>query len=147
MKITEALLAEHVVFHSVFDQIEKMLSKLKTRAEVRLQAALLESLLATHTRVEDELLIEPLEHCFEQIGQRETFHEEHEQIDADLVAAQQAPRMAEAKRMLLEAVLSCRKHFDKEERLVFPLAEKAFNSRTLTSLGRKWRERRKVIAG
>ncbi|MBU6398693.1 MAG: hemerythrin domain-containing protein, partial [Verrucomicrobia bacterium] len=131
MKITEALLAEHVVFHNLFDQIERALPRLKTAAEVRSLAALLTEMLRIHTRVEDELLIEPLEHCFEQIGQRETFHEEHEQIDADLARSRQAKRIAEGKRLLLEAVLNCRKHFDKEERLVFPLAEEAFNHHTL----------------
>jgi hemerythrin-like domain-containing protein len=146
MKITEALLAEHVVFHCIFDQIEQTLPRLGTTAEVRSLAGLLEAMLRTHTRVEDELLIEPLEHCFEQIGQRETFHEEHEQIDAGLVQSQRSRRMAEAKRLLLEAVLTCRKHFDKEERLVFPLAEEVLNQRTLTALGRRWREQRSAAA-
>jgi hemerythrin-like domain-containing protein len=146
MKITEALLAEHVVFHSLFDQIERTLPGIRAGAEVRSLASLLEAMLAAHSRVEDELLIEPLEHCFEQIGQRETFHEEHEQIDANLVRVQQSRTTARAKRLLLETVVACRTHFDKEERLVFPLAEAAFNTRTMTALGRRWMEERKVIA-
>jgi hypothetical protein len=81
MKITEALLAEHQVFHNLFDHVEARVPRLKTLAEIRALAALIESVLEAHSRTEDELFIEPLEHCFEQIGQCQTFHEEHEQID------------------------------------------------------------------
>ena len=35
MKITEALLAEHVVFHNIFDYIERILPDVKTLAEVK----------------------------------------------------------------------------------------------------------------
>src|SRR3970040_391904 len=72
MKITEALLAEHVVFHSLFDQIERLIPGLGKVSEVRALAQLLESMLEAHSKVEDELIIEPLEHCFEQLGQQDT---------------------------------------------------------------------------
>jgi hypothetical protein len=35
MKITEALFAEHLVFHNMFDHIEAATPKLKTLAEVK----------------------------------------------------------------------------------------------------------------
>ena len=35
MKITEALLAEHIVFHNIFDYIERVLPDVKTLAEVK----------------------------------------------------------------------------------------------------------------
>jgi hemerythrin-like domain-containing protein len=44
--------------------------------------------------------------------------------------------------LLLVAVAHSRKHFDKEERIVFPLAERVLNSKTLTSLGQSWMHRR-----
>ena len=68
VKITEALQAEHLVFHSMFDQIEARTPALQTLAEVKTVAALLESMLKAHSDVEDELFLGPLEHCFEQIG-------------------------------------------------------------------------------
>jgi len=144
MKITEALLAEHVVFHSLFDQIERAAPKFKTLGEVRAMACLFEAMLAAHSHTEDQLMIEPLEHCFEQIGQRDTFHQEHEQIEHNLELAQKAGRLKKARRSLLDAVLASRKHFDKEERLVFPLAEKVLKAKTLTALGNIWMEQRKV---
>ena len=142
MKITEILLAEHAVFHNLFDHIETVLPRLKTLAEVKSLAALLESVLRAHSATEDELLIEPLEHCFEQIGQRDTFHGEHEEIDETLRALQKAGALRTARRLLHAAVASSRKHFDKEERIVFPMAERVLNARTLSALGDKWLVRR-----
>ena len=147
MKITEALLAEHVVFHCLFDHIERSLPSLKTLAEVRTVSSILESLLEGHARVEDELIVEPLEHCLQQLGQQETFHEEHEEIDASLQAIRKAKDLRTARRLLRDAVVASRTHFDKEERLIFPMAEKVLKARTLSVLGESWMRQRKAIVG
>jgi hemerythrin-like domain-containing protein len=147
MKITQALLAEHVVFHSLFDYIERTLPKLETQAEVKALAALLEFMLRGHGAVEDELIMAPLEPVFQQIGQQENFHEEHEEIDGALATVQEARTAVQARKLLLKAVVQSRKHFDKEERIVFPLAEKQLSARSLELLGKKWEHERKVIAG
>ena len=47
----------------------------------------------------------------------------------------------QARQLLLAAVVSSRKHFDKEERIVFPLAERVLNAKTLAALGQTWRVR------
>ena len=147
MKITDALLAEHIVFHNLFDYLERTAPKLKTAAEIRSLAQLLEFLLEAHSRTEEELIIEPLDHCFEQIGQRETFHQEHEEIDANLKLAQTACTAKKARAHLISAVESSRKHFDKEERIVFPLAEQLLTAKTLAGLWKTWMEQRnRVIA-
>ena len=142
MKITEALFAEHQVFHNLFDYIERNAHKSKTLAEVKLLAALMEAMLEAHSRTEDELFIGPLEHCFEQIGHCATFHQEHEEIDGNLKLAQKARQPKQARQLLLAAVASSRRHFDKEERIVFPLAERVLKAKTLTILGQTWREQR-----
>jgi hemerythrin-like domain-containing protein len=84
----------------------------------------------------------PLEHCLEQIGQSETFHEEHDEIDAQLADVQKARGPKQARDLLLRAVLRSREHFDKEERIVFPLAERLLKAKTLSSLGGEWMKRR-----
>jgi hemerythrin-like domain-containing protein len=142
MKITEALFAEHLVFHNMFDHIEAVAPKLTTLAEVKSLAALLESLLKAHSDTEDELFIGPLEHCFEQIGQRDAFLEEHQEIDVSLRSLRQARQLKKARQLLLAAVTYSRKHFDKEERIVFPMAERVLNGKTLTALGQTWVEQR-----
>jgi hemerythrin-like domain-containing protein len=146
MTITEALLAEHAVFHNLFDHTERTVPKLKAVGEVRALAHLMESLLAEHSRTEEGLLVRPLEHCLEQIGHCEIFHQEHEEIDRNLKQAQMAKNLKQARLCLLAAVASSRKHFDKEERIVFPLAEKHLKARTLTALGNTWKEKRSQAA-
>ncbi len=146
MKITEALFAEHLVFHNMFDHIEATASKLKTLGEVKAVAAVMESMLKAHSDTEDELFLGPLEHCFEQIGQRDAFVEEHEEMDGNLQLVQQATRLKEAQQRLLAAVAHSRTHFDREERIVFPLAENVLKPKTLTELGRAWMDQRTRVA-
>src|SRR6266496_5411454 len=100
MKITEALFAEHLVFHSLFDHLERAAPKLKTLAQVKSMAALMEAMLKAHSETEDELFIGPLEHCFEQIGQCETFHQEHHDIDDTLALVAKATRVKKARQLL-----------------------------------------------
>ena len=142
MKITEALFAEHRVFDNVFDHIERTAPKLKTLAEVKSLAALMTAMMKAHSDTEDELFIKPLEHCFEQIGQRDTFHQEHDEIENTLAQVAKSTRIKAAQQLLLRAVAATRRHVDKEERIVFPLAERVLSAKTLTSLGQSWRQQR-----
>ena len=144
MKITEALLAEHVVFHNIFDYIERILPDVKTLAEVKSLAELMESLLLAHGKAEEDLVFAPLDHCLEQIGQRDTFYEEHHEIDTSLLKVKVAKRLDEARLLLSIAVLASRKHFDHEERIAFPLAEKVMKRETLTELGKTWMKQRQA---
>jgi hemerythrin-like domain-containing protein len=144
MKITEILMAEHAVFHNLFDHIEASAPKLKTLGEVKALAAVVDKVHAPHSKTEDDLFIEPLEPYFDQMGQRETFHDEHEHIEAALAKVQKARTVKEAKKILLNAIAASRKHFDKEERIVFPMAERLLKAKTLTDLGSEWMKRREA---
>jgi hemerythrin-like domain-containing protein len=146
MKITEALFSEHLVFHNMFDHLEATVPRLKTLAEVKSLASLMESLLKAHSDTEDELFIGPLEHCFEQMGQRDAFLYEHQEIDTSLKNVQEAKDLKKARQLLLSAVTYSRKHFDKEERIVFPLAERVLKNKTLTALCQTWMEQRMHVA-
>jgi hemerythrin-like domain-containing protein len=142
MKITEILMAEHAVFHNLFDHIEAAVPRLETLGEVKLLAALVDRVMAPHSKTEDDLFIEPLEHCFEQIGQNETFHAEHRRIEEMLALAQKARMLKDAKSILLNAIAASREHFDKEERIVFPMAERVLKAKTLSELGKEWLRKR-----
>ena len=144
MKITDILRAEHTVFHHLFDHVEAIAPRLKTLAEVKSLAILVDKVMAPHSETEDELFIEPLEHCFEQIGQRETFHHEHQLIEETLVKVQKARDLKTARKLLIGVITASRKHFDKEERIVFPLAERVLKVDTLKTLGNEWRRRREA---
>jgi hemerythrin-like domain-containing protein len=142
MKITDILRAEHAVFHNLFDHIEATVPRLRTIAEVKTLAAVVQKVHGPHAKTEDDLFMEPLEHCFDQIGQNETFHAEHRQIEHALARVHQAKTLPLAKKILLGAIAASREHFDKEERIVFPLAERILKARTLSELGQAWLRRR-----
>jgi hemerythrin-like domain-containing protein len=142
MKITEALLAEHLVFHNMLDHIETTTPKLKSLVELKSLAAMFESMLKAHSNTEDELFLGPLEHCFDQLGQRDAFMEEHQEMDGHLRRIRKATRLKEARSLLLAAVRHSREHFDKEERIVFPMAERVLKAETLTALGQAWLQQR-----
>ena len=128
-------MAEHAVFHNLFDHIEAAVPRLGTLGEVKLLATLVDKVMAPHSKTEDDLFIEPLEHCFDQIGQNETFHAEHRQIEEMLAGVHKARTLKDAKKILLEAMAASRKHFDKEERIVFPMAERVLKPKTLSDAG------------
>ena len=102
--------------------------------------------MSAHSRTEDTLLIEPLDHCLEQMGQAEGFHQEHREIDASLAEIKSARQVNAARKLLLGAVAYSRNHFDKEERILFPLAEKVLKSKTLTTLAGDWMKQREAAA-
>jgi len=145
MKITDILKAEHTVFHHLFDHIEATAPRIKTLAEVKLLAQLVDKVMLPHSRTEDELFIEPLEPCFEQIGQNETFHHEHRMIEESLAKVGKARTLKDAKKLLLGTIAATRNHFDKEERIVFPMAERVLNVKTLSDLGNEWMRRREAM--
>jgi hemerythrin-like domain-containing protein len=146
MKITEALSAEHIVFHNLFDHIEGTLPNIQTLAEVKSICHLVESVLKAHSHMEDDLFLGPLEHCFEQIGQRDRLLQEHQELDGNLQRVQEASRLDAARKLLLHAVAHSRKHFDMEERIVFPMAERVFKAETLETLGQAWMTQRQKVA-
>jgi hemerythrin-like domain-containing protein len=146
MKITDVLRAEHAVFHNLFDHIETALPRMRTVAEARSLVIIMEKLTGPHSRTEDELFIDPLEHCFDQIGHRETFHEEHELIEDLLARARRSRDLKSVKILLRGAVAASRRHFDKEERVIFPMAERILKAKTLSELGETWLRRREVSA-
>jgi hemerythrin-like domain-containing protein len=146
MKITDVLRAEHAVFHNLFDHIEAVLPHARTLGEVKSLATIMEKLTGPHSRTEDELFIDPLEHCFDQIGQKETFHDEHKMIEDTLAKVHQARGLKSARKFLHGAVTATRKHFNKEERIVFPLAERILKAKTLNDLGETWLRRRDLPA-
>jgi hemerythrin-like domain-containing protein len=144
MKITDVLRAEHAVFHNLFDHIETTVPHLKTLSEVKGLADLVDKLHRPHSKLEDDLFLESLEPYFDQMGQRDTFHAEHEHIEAALARVRRARTLKDAKKMLLSAMAASRKHFDKEERIVFPMAERILKAKTLSELGEQWLCRREV---
>ena len=55
--------------------------------------------------------------------------------------------LKQAKKLLIIAAVVARQHFDREERVIFPLAEKWLKHKTLDTLGSEWVARRKQVLG
>jgi hemerythrin-like domain-containing protein len=142
MKITDILRAEHTVFHHMFNHVEAHAPEIKSLAEVKSLALLLEKVMAPHSQTEDDLFIAPLEHCFDQIGHKETFHDEHVMIENMFARIKNARSLKDARKLLLNVIAAARKHFEKEERVVFPMAERILKAKTMSDLGYEWMKRR-----
>jgi len=138
MKITDALLAEHTVFHSLFEAVEKQIQEDPSLERIQSLAAMLLHLLEKHGHAEHELLIPPLEPFLHEIGHLENFHHEDDVIIDTLktLATCDSPELAS--QILLKTLRLANEHFDKEERFVFPLAEEHISEKSLHELGEAW---------
>ena len=144
MKLTDALLAEHVVFHSIFASITKEMPQFKTIEEFRTVAKMLLGTLEAHGRAEHDLLLPPIEPFLQEIGHLENFHQEDDAIIDNLRETAESQDLVAAKSHLHRALRLATEHFDKEERLVFPLAEKHISEESLHALGAKWSEMKEL---
>jgi hemerythrin-like domain-containing protein len=147
MKITEALAAEHRIFLSVFDQIERALPSLATPLEIQTMAGIVERLLQEHAEAETNLAYLALDHALAETEQLEQMYQDHHEIDGRLKKVRTANTCAEARRLLHAVIQYSREHFRGEERVLFPLLEKALQPETLTELGRAWANREAEPAG
>lgn len=142
MKLTDALRAEHVVFHTLFDGLQAQAPSLNNLEQIRTTASLLASVLSKHGIAEDELLNPLIDPYLEELGQEDNFHHEHHAIDDNLMKIVVMDSVEDARRLLRETVQLAREHFDKEERIIFPLAEKYISEESLLALGKQWEELR-----
>jgi hemerythrin-like domain-containing protein len=147
MKITEALIAEHAVFTALFDYVERVLPNLNTLAEVKMLGGLIEALLDGHGDAEENLVYVALDHALDYEGRLDQLHQEHGEIDTRLKRLQAATDLVGARRLLKASLITMREHFLHEEKVVFPVIEKALLQETLTELGHAWRQRQTVAAG
>lgn len=65
-------------------------------------------------------------------------------IEEALAKISKARDVRLARKLLIGAITASRKHFDKEERIVFPMAERVLKTDTLESLADEWRRRREA---
>ena len=138
MKITDALLAEHTVFHTLFELVEQQLVKNPSRERIQLLAEMLLHLLEKHGQAEHDLLIPPLEPFLHEFGHLENFHNEDDIIIEMLQKIAECDSVELASQILMKTLRLANDHFDKEERFVFPLAEKHISESSLHELGEAW---------
>ncbi len=144
MKLTDALLGEHGAFYALFDEIEALARSAGTHAQVQGSAAVLNALVRSHAMLEDELLFTALEPHLGEAGPLAVMRTEHEQIENALIGVEDASSLKEAAESVLPALAMARSHFQKEERVLFPMAEQVLDEEILTRLGWSWASARGV---
>jgi len=144
MKLTHALLGEHGILYRLLDSVEEQ-SPHWSLEEAHAGAVLLGEALVAHARVEDDLLFPALERR----GAREdapldVMKQEHGEIEDSFREIARTSDSSQARSLLLHVAAIAREHFEREEQVVFPIAEEILGSEELEKMGREWAERRRV---
>jgi hemerythrin-like domain-containing protein len=107
---------------------------------------LLAAALVPHAEIENELLFDPMEAAMGGgSGPPAAMREEHEEIEEQLAEVGMETDPERARTILLDAIRLARIHFEKEERIAFPLAEDVLGNRALEEQGIEWANRRRVL--
>jgi len=133
--IIDSLTTEHALLCELFDEIDRLLPDVRTLPEVRLLSRLVEGVLSRHADVETNLAFAALDHALAENGQLARLHQDHQEIDSHLHRAKLAKAFPAAVRLLKAGLAASRKHFRREEQIVFPLFEKLFDVANLEALG------------
>jgi hemerythrin-like domain-containing protein len=136
--VTNTIVVEHRVISTVFDQIESRLPALETLAEAKFLADLITSLLDAHGKREESLAYAALDHMLAERGQINSLYQDHEEIDGRLAQIKATPDLKEACRLLTATIKATRNHFQREERIIFPLIERTLQEQTLKELNNAW---------
>ncbi len=145
MKLTDALLGEHAVIYELFNYVRDTVSSSDDVQEIHGVVLVLERLLLSHAKVEEDLLFPRLEPHLGQMGPLAVMRQEHRWLDDLLAAAKQETDVGVLKSVLDQLLEVAYGHFQKEERVLFAMARQFLDEATLDRLGEEWATRREVI--
>ncbi len=144
MKLTNALLGEHAVIYELFEYVREMILKSDDIRDIHGVAAVLERLVVSHARIEEDLLFPRLEPHLGQMGPLAVMRAEHRQIDDLLEAAKQETNITALRSVIGKFLDLAYGHFQKEEQVLFAMARHHLDDATLTELGDQWAASRSV---
>ncbi len=145
VKLTDALLGEHGVFYVLFNQIEEIAAIESPLAQIRGATTVLGAMVDSHATLEDELLFSALEpHLGTGDGPLAVMRAEHEEMARLLEQIEDADDADQVILWIEEALSAARSHFQKEERVLFPMAQHLLGDEALTRLGKSWAKARRV---
>jgi len=133
--IADALIVEHRAYACLLDQIEQELVGTRTLEEVQLMARLLEGVLESHGESEEELALAALDHALADRGGLDHLHQDHEEMNRNLLQVFAAKEAQSACRSMWLAVAAVREHFAWEERAIFPMLRRVLGEAALDRLG------------
>ena len=146
VKLIDALLGEHGAFNALFNAIEKMAVASGELAQIESATAALAAELESHAKLEEELLFPALKPYLENDELLSEMLADHEQIQAGLERIENARDIREAVDAAQETLSVARRHFHKEEEVLYPLAHRVLDDEVQTQLGKTWAAARKVKA-
>ncbi len=144
MKLTNALLGEHAVIYELFDYLRDTILKRDDLRDIHGAVAVVERLLVSHARIEEDLLFSRLEPHLGQKGSLAMMRAEHRAIDDLLEAARLEADSAVLKSAIDQLLDLAHGHFQKEEMVLFPMARQYLDEASLTELGDEWAASRNV---
>lgn len=143
MRITDALYGEHGSLYMLMNAIEARLAD-SDLATLRTSAALFGTAILAHAHFENDPFFAALDRVMPGGGPVTAMRAEHEEIEGEL-AKVATSRDADAARAHLEAAIAeARSHFQKEEIVLFPMAEQLLGSDTLEEMAAAWAQNRGV---
>jgi iron-sulfur cluster repair protein YtfE (RIC family) len=144
IQITAALLGEHGVFYALFDHFESSLDEAHCAGQVKARASTIAAALVSHAQMEEQVLFRRLDSYPDLIGPLAVMRLEHNQIEQALEHIQSIDDLALAQQAARQIAHLARQHFLKEERVIFPFAERALDQAASETLGGRWAECRGV---
>jgi len=144
MKITDALMGEHGLFRNLLQSVERLRAESHDLIELRTAGAVLDNALATHSDIEETIFFPALEPHIGDAGPLAVMRAEHEELDRYVSEMRDSEDVDYVKTVLRDLVALARTHFEKEEAILFPLAEEALGEAKLMELGQRWAAARGV---
>lgn len=139
--IIATLVVEHDDFRAVFKKIQQALAELSL-AQIKGITQNMEKLLLSHAAAEDDLVLLAQARLHENKRRYERFRNEHLEIDGQLTQIYSLAEVEKARARLVEVFAYSERHFQHEERNIFPLLAQAIDGETLEKLGAVWVLRR-----
>jgi len=134
MTITDLLRAEHAAFNAILKEIEAVLPGAATLGELRILARVMAGFLQQHGQKEDDLLFPAVDQMQAQRGHLEEMTREHEELDRQIREVAKNMDLNKARQQLGQLIHAVRRHFEHEERHLFPLAEEVLRAENLAAL-------------
>mgnify|MGYP002725583338 CR=1 FL=1 len=147
MDLIDALLGEHGAFKALFDSVEKLDEIGVELAQIDNAISVLATELDTHAAFEDEQLFPALKAHVANDELMAEMYAEHAEIRAGLERIEDAHDIREAMNAVHHTFAVARRHFRKEEEIVYPLAHRILDDETRSRLGEAWVVARKVKTG
>ncbi len=144
MKLTDALSGEHAVLYDLFDYVRQTVANADDLQDALGAVSVLDRLLLSHAELEEDLLFPQLEPHLGEMGPLGVMRAEHLGIGEFIEAAKQESDLRALKSVINQLLDYAHDHFQKEEMMLFAMAQQFLDEATLTSLGDEWAALRKV---